>query len=79
MVWLQFYIKIFRVNMAKSVLDNSHWDQISHSLTSIIYQSNVCYSKIYQEEIEKDNSSTLHLDMLTRYFRYRYSIKLSRT
>ena len=53
MVSLQFYIKIFRVNMAKSVLDNSHWDKISHSLTSIIYQSNIYYSKIYQEEIEK--------------------------
>ena len=32
MVWSQFSIKIFGVNFGNSVLDNSNWDKISHSL-----------------------------------------------
>ena len=33
MVWSQFSIKILGVNFGSSVLDNSNWDKISHSLT----------------------------------------------
>ena len=33
MVWSQFSIKIFGVNFGNSVLDNSNWSKISHSLT----------------------------------------------
>ena len=33
MVWSQFSIKIFGVNFGNSVLENSNWDKISHSLT----------------------------------------------
>ena len=33
MVWSQFSIKIFGVNFGNSVLDNSNWNKISHSLT----------------------------------------------
>ena len=33
MVWSQFSIKIFGVHFGNSVLDNSNWDKISHSLT----------------------------------------------
>ena len=33
MVWSQFSIKIFGVNLCNSVFDNSNWDKISHSLT----------------------------------------------
>ena len=33
MVWSKFPIKIFGVHFGNSVLDNSNWDKISHSLT----------------------------------------------
>ena len=36
MVWSQFSIKIFGVHFGNSVLDNSNWDKISHSLTKRI-------------------------------------------
>ena len=32
MVWSHFFIKILVVNFSNSVLDNSNWDKISHSL-----------------------------------------------
>ena len=46
---------------------------------ALVYRSNIYYSKIYQRENWKNNSSTLHLEVWTKYFRNRYSIKLSRT
>ena len=33
MVWSQFSIKIIGLHFGNSVLDNSDWDKISHSLT----------------------------------------------
>ena len=33
MVWSQFLIKILGVHFGKYVLQNSNWDEISHSLT----------------------------------------------
>ena len=36
MVWSKFPIKIFGVHFGNSVLDNSNWDKISHSLTKRI-------------------------------------------
>ena len=33
MVWLQFSIKILGVHFGNSVLDNSNFDKISHSVT----------------------------------------------
>ena len=42
---------------------------------TLIYRSNIHYSKIYQKEDCKNNSSTLHLEVWTKYFRHRYSIK----
>ena len=36
MVWSKFPIKIFGVHFGNSVLDNSNWDKISHSLTKKI-------------------------------------------
>ena len=36
-------------------------------------------SKFIKEEIGKDNSPTLYLKVWTRYFRHKYSIKLSLT
>ena len=35
MVWSQFSIKIFGIHFGNSVLDNSKWDKINHSLTKI--------------------------------------------
>ena len=32
MVWLQFFLKILRVHFSTSDLDNSNWDEISHSI-----------------------------------------------
>ena len=32
MVWSQFSVKIFGVHFGNSVLDNSNWNKISHSL-----------------------------------------------
>ena len=37
MVWSQFSIKIFGVHFGNSVLDNSNWDKISHSLTKKLH------------------------------------------
>ena len=37
MVWSQFSIKIFGVNFGNSVLDNSNWNKISHSLTKKLH------------------------------------------
>ena len=50
-------------------------------IQTLVYRSNLVYTipKFIKEEIEKNNSSTLHLEVWTRYFRHRYSIKLSRT
>ena len=46
-----------------------------HSLIqTLIYTSNIYYSKIYQREDWKNNSSILHLEVWTRCFRHRYSI-----
>ena len=97
------------VHFGNSVLDNSNWEKISHSLTkkdqylkesatifemkkkkkknckpnplkkTLVYRSNIYYSKIFQKGNSKDNSSTVHLEVWARYFRHRYSIKLSRT
>ena len=103
----QFSIKILGVHFANSVLDNSNWDKINHSLPKknhylkqtatlswmkkkkkkkIVNQillskrrSNGQSSKTYQKGNSKNNSSTLHLEMWTRYFRHKYSIKLCRT
>ena len=36
-------------------------------------------NKFIIQEIEKSNGSTIHLEVSTRYFRHRFSIKLSRT
>ena len=47
-------------------------------IQTLVYSSNIYYSKIYQRGNWK-NISTLHLEVWTRYFRHRYSIKLSRT
>ena len=33
MTWSQFSIKILGVYFGNSVIDNSNWDKISHSLT----------------------------------------------
>ena len=33
MVWSQFFIQMFGLHFGNSVLDNSSWDKISHSLT----------------------------------------------
>ena len=44
-----------------------------------VYRSNIYHSKIYQRRNWKNNSSTLHLEVWTRYFRRKYSIKPSRT
>ena len=46
---------------------------------TLVYRSNIYYSKIYQKGNSKDNSSTVHLEVWARYFRHRYSIKLCRT
>ena len=35
--------------------------------------------KFIIQEIEKSNGSTIHLEVSTRYFRHRFSIKLPRT
>ena len=48
-------------------------------IQTLVYRSNIYYSKIYQRGNWKNNSSTLHLEVWTRYFRHRYSIKLCRT
>ena len=48
-------------------------------METLVYRSNIYYSKIYQGGIEKDNSLTLHLEVRTRYSRHRYSIKFSTT
>ena len=60
---------------------NSLWDEKRKKnckpnslIQTLIYRSNICYSKIYQRKDWKNNSSTLHLEMWTRYFRHRYSI-----
>ena len=45
----------------------------------MVYRSNIYYSEIYQRGNWKNNSSSLHLEVWTRYFRHRYSVKLSRT
>ena len=37
MVWSQFSIKIFGVHFGNSVVDNSNWDKISHSLTKKLH------------------------------------------
>ena len=47
-------------------------------IQTLVYSSNIYYSKIYQRGNWK-NISTLHLEVWIRYFRHRYSIKLSRT
>ena len=33
MTWLQFSIKILGVHFGNSVIDNSNWNKISHTLT----------------------------------------------
>ena len=60
---------------------NSLWDEKRKKnckpnslIQTLIYRSNIYYSKIYQREDWKNNSSTLHLEVWTRYFRHRYSI-----
>ena len=65
---------------------NSLWDEKKKEnckpnslIHALVYRSNIYYSKIYQRENWKNNSSTLHLEVWTKYFRNRYSIKLSRT
>ena len=63
---------------------NSLWDEKKENckrnslIKTLVYRSNIYYSKIYQRGNWKNNSSTLHLEVWTRYFRHRYSIKLSR-
>ena len=92
MVWSQFSIKILGVHFGSSVLDNSNWDKISHSLAkenqyleqsathfemkkqkkncksnfliqTLMYRSNIYYSKIYHKGAWKNNSSTTYLVM----------------
>ena len=48
-------------------------------LPKLWYRSDIYYFKIYQRGNWKNNSSDLHLEVWTKYFRHRYSIKLSRT
>ena len=48
-------------------------------IQTLVYRSNRYYYKIYEKRNSKSNSLTLHLDTWTRYFKHRYSIKLSRT
>ena len=40
-------------------------------IQTLVYRSNIYYSKIYQRGNWKNNSSTLHLEVWTRYFRHR--------
>ena len=60
------------------------WDEKKHNckpnslIQTLVCWSNIHCSKIYQRENWKNNSSTLHLEVRTRYFRHRYSIKFSR-
>ena len=62
---------------------NSLWDEKKENrkpnslIQTLAYRSNIYYFKIYQRGNWKNNSSTLHLEVHTRYFRHRYSIKLS--
>ena len=48
-------------------------------IQTLVYRSNIYYSKIYQRGNWKSNGWTLHLEVWTRYFRHRYQIKLFRT
>ena len=52
-------------------------------IQTLVYRSNIYYSKVYQRENwkkKKEKKSTnLHLEVRIRYFRHRYSMKLSRT
>ena len=48
--------------------------RLSSLTQTLIYRSNMYYSKIYKREDWKTNSSTLHLEVRTSYFRHRYSI-----
>ena len=42
-------------------------------------RSDIYYFKIFHRKKWKNNSSNLHIEVWTRYFRHRYSIELSRT
>ena len=44
MVWTQFSIKILGVHYGNSVLDNSSWDKISHSLAKTSLFQTECNS-----------------------------------
>ena len=48
-------------------------------IQTLVYKSYISNPKIYQKGNWKNNSSPLHLEVWTRYFRQRYSIKLSIT
>ena len=51
----------------------------NYLIQTLVYRSNIYHFKIYQRRNWKNNSSTLHLEVWKRYFRHRYSIKLSLT
>ena len=63
----------------------SLWDEkkriVNLMLLSKLWYIGQIYTipKFIKEEIEKNNSATLRLDVWTRYFRHRSSIKLSTT
>ena len=48
-------------------------------IQTLIYKWDIYYSEIYQRGNLKNNRSTLHLEASNRYFRHRYSLKLSRS
>ena len=67
-----------KINISNRVQLSLGWKKKNckpSSLTqTLIYMSNIYYSKIYKREDWKNSSSTLHLEVSTRYFRHRYSI-----
>ena len=114
MVQSEFSIKTLGVHFGNYVLDNSHWDKISHSLTKKqhlkqsatlfemkkkkkelqakssypnfgIQVKYILFQTLSKRKLEKkkqkktQTNSTLHLQVWTRYFRHRYTIKFSRT
>ena len=48
-------------------------------IQTLVCNSNIYYSKICERGNWKNNSSTLPLEVWTRYFRHSYSIKIFRT
>ena len=79
----KWHIEVGALPKKKSIFRtecNSLWDEKKNNckpsspIHTLIYRSNIYYSKIYKREDWKNSSSTLHLEVRTRYFRHRYSI-----